>query len=105
MSEILNWQTDPLLLDSKPTPMNDWITANKLLSTGEISKSTFDSKSLALNLYSILVRKIDFVREKDSDRILSRFPFIVLTDDETEKIKRVEKEDTIGTIYENRGVN
>lgn len=88
MPGFLNWQTDPILLDSKPTPMSDWVTANKLFSTGELDESIFDTKSLALNIYSILIRKIDFVREKDSDRILSRFPFIVLTDDEKEKIKK-----------------
>ncbi len=35
-----------------------------------------------------MVRKIDFVKEKDNDRILSRFPFLVLTDEEKTLIKK-----------------
>ncbi|HUU88060.1 MAG TPA: LAGLIDADG family homing endonuclease, partial [Candidatus Glassbacteria bacterium] len=85
---VINWQTDPLLLDQEPTPMNEWLTANKILeSDSYIIDSFIDLETLILNLYPILVRKIDFVREKDSNRILSRFPFLVLTDEEITLIK------------------
>jgi len=85
---VINWQTDSLLLDPEPTPMNDWLTANKILENDPSNVASFiDLETLTLNLYSILVRKIDFVREKESDRILSRFPFLVLTDDEKILIK------------------
>lgn len=86
--KYIDWQTDPLLLDSEPTQMNGWLTANKILSMGRQSDSLFvDMNTLTLNIFPILVRKIDFVREKDSDRILSRFPFLVLTEEEKEIIK------------------
>ncbi len=102
---ILNWQNDPFLLDAKPTPINDWLTANKLLAKESQKENSNDNSDLtslkgewfvpcndnvwSLNLYSILVRKIDFVRVKDSDRILSRFPFLVLRLEEKEWIKKV----------------
>ena len=88
MPDIIHWQTDPLLLDQKPAPMNEWFTANTILAS-DSSKTDFfiDLETFTLNLYPILVRKIDFVRGKDSDRILSRFPFLVLTDEEKTLIK------------------
>ena len=93
MSEPLNWANDPLLFDSEPTLMNDWLTANKLLSK-EPQASTvgtwialINKNNYSLNLFPILVRKVDFVREKNSDRILSRFPFFVLPEKERELIK------------------
>lgn len=100
----LNWLNDPLLLDAEPTPINKWLTANKLLAKASQKESSNDNNDLvslegrwfihcndnvcSLNLYSILVRKIDFVRKKDSDRILSRFPFLVLSDEEKVLIKK-----------------
>lgn len=79
---IINWLTDPLLFDPECAPMNDWLTANKLLVAGQGEKIFADKNSLTLNLYSILVRRVDFVRESDGDRVLSRFPFLVLTKEE-----------------------
>ncbi|MHA1188541.1 MAG: hypothetical protein ACTSSK_17100, partial [Candidatus Heimdallarchaeota archaeon] len=59
---IISWQNDPLLLDPEPTVMNEWLTANKILESGSPDVSSFiDLKTLTLNLYSILIRKIDFV--------------------------------------------
>lgn len=100
----LTWQNDTLLLDSEPTPVNEWLTANKLLSKEREGNNSEYSNILtsierewfafrndndcSLNLYSILVRKVDFVREKESDRILSRFPFLVLSKEEKELIKK-----------------
>jgi len=85
---VINWQNDPLLLDPEPTPMNDWLTTNKMLESDSNNTDSFiDLETLTLNLYPVLVRKIDFVRKKDSDRILSRFPFLVLTDEEQVLIK------------------
>ncbi len=31
MADFLNWRTDPFLLDPETTPMNDWLTANKII--------------------------------------------------------------------------
>jgi len=88
MLDPINWKTDPLLIDPEPTPMNEWLTANKILSSDSQTTDSFiDLETLTLNLYPILIRKIDFVRAKESDRILSRFPFLVLTDEEKELIK------------------
>jgi hypothetical protein len=68
--------------------MNDWLTANKILESDSYPIDSFiDLETLTFNLYPILVRKIDFIRENDSDRILSRFPFLVLTDEEKQLIK------------------
>jgi len=68
--------------------MNEWLTANKILESNSNKMDSFiDLETLTLNLYSILIRKIDFVRDKESDRILSRFPFLVLTDEEKTLIK------------------
>ncbi len=84
----IDWQTDPLLLDPEPTLMNEWLTANKILSMAKQSDNLFiDKNNLTLNIFPILVRKVDFVREKNSARILSRFPFLVLTEKEREIIK------------------
>jgi len=94
LSNSLNWLNDPLLFDLRPTPMNDWLTANKLLSKDTLTSkegkryALVNKNTLSLNLYPILVRKIDFIREKESDRILSRFPFIVLTEEEKDLIKK-----------------
>ena len=68
--------------------MNDWLTANKIIENDSTKTNSFiDLETLTLNLYSILIRKIDFVRTKESDRILSRFPFLVLLDEEKKMIK------------------
>ncbi|MHA1435724.1 MAG: hypothetical protein ACTSO7_17935, partial [Candidatus Heimdallarchaeota archaeon] len=86
---VINWQKDPLLLDPEPTLMNDWLTANRIIENNSLNIDSFiDLESLTFNLYPILVRKIDFVRKKDSDRVLSRFPFLVLTDEEKTLFKR-----------------
>ncbi len=85
----LTWQNDPLLLDSEPIVMNEWMTANKLLLTGALGTSSFiDMDTLTLHHFPLLVRKIDFIKEKDSDRILSRFPFLVLSKEEKELITK-----------------
>lgn len=85
----LTWLNDPFLLDPEPTSMNDWLTSNKLLENDSSNVVSFiDLETLTLNLYSILIRKIDFVKDKDSDRVLSRFPFLVLISDEIPLIKR-----------------
>jgi len=85
---VINWQNDSLLLDLEPTVMNEWLTANKIIESDSQKIDSFiDLETLTLNLYPILVRKIDFVRTKDSDRVLSRFPFLVLTDEEKTLIK------------------
>jgi len=85
---IISWQNDPLLLDPEPAAMNEWLTANKILESNSNKMDSFiDLETLTLNLYPILIRKIDFVRDKESDRILSRFPFLVLTDEEKTLIK------------------
>jgi len=88
MLEPINWKTDPLLLDPEPTPMNEWFTANKILSSdSNNADSIIDNKTLTLNLYPILIRKIDFVLQNKNDRVLTRFPYRVLTKDEIKFIQ------------------
>ncbi|MGC9778758.1 MAG: hypothetical protein HZR80_05905 [Candidatus Heimdallarchaeota archaeon] len=79
---VLNWRNDPLLFDSDCLPANEWMTANRLISSSEQEKIFLNEDEQILDLYPILVKKIDFVRENKSDRILSRFPFKVLTEEE-----------------------
>jgi len=68
--------------------MNEWLTANKIIATGKQAISPIiNDQTHKMNLFPILVRRIDFIREKESDRILSRFPFLVLADEEKELIK------------------
>lgn len=94
LNNTLNWSNDSLLFDPEPTFMNDWMTANKLLANDSLTSNEgkwyalVNNNILSMNLYPILVRKNDFLREKDSDRIISRFPFIVLTEEEKELIKK-----------------
>ena len=83
----LTWQNDPFLLDPEPAAMSEWATANKIIATGKQAiTSIINDQTLKMNLLPILVRRIDFVREKESDRILSRFPYLVLTDEEKQLI-------------------
>ena len=81
---VINWQNDPLLFDSEPLIVNQWVNANELIQQNR-SEEIFRSDR-HLNLYPIMVRKNDFVRKKASDRIMARFPFIVINDDIQEQI-------------------
>ncbi len=83
----LHWRIDPLLYDKDCTEKNVWVTANKLVEAGQFEKIFFVHDTLTLNLFPILVRRIDFIRKKASDRILSRFPFLVLSEDVKVSIK------------------
>ncbi len=69
----LHWSKDPLLIDSNPTKENDWLTANKLIEQHKQSKIFL--KPNILNLYTIMVRKHDFLAGK---RQLQRLPYISL---------------------------
>jgi len=73
MTEFLNWQTDPLLIDPTPLKQNNWVTANELLDTGQSER--FLTPTGQLQLYPIMVRKVDFV---SGERILQSFPYIKL---------------------------
>lgn len=90
-------------MDHIPTKHENWLTANNLLSdcknvNDSANNNTQDSNKkcwfaqcnniYSLNLYSILVRKIDFVNEKESDRIITRFPFLVFQPEESDLIKK-----------------
>jgi len=82
----LNWLTDPLLYDEQPTHYNDWVTANALIELGEMDQVVTKELSFT-NLYGIMVRKIDFVRTTPRDRIIARFPFIKVGEQEKEDIQ------------------
>ncbi len=86
VSEPLTWKNDPIFFDSEPLPVNQWLNANELIEKGQ-AKQIFLSDTEMLNLYSIMVRKSDFVRVKTSDRIMARFPFVVLGKSEQELIR------------------
>jgi len=75
----LHWQNDPLFYDTTPTSYNDWVTANTLIPTVGLS-AVVTSDFTFTNLYGMLVRKIDFVRLRSNERILARFPFLVLNE-------------------------
>ncbi|RLI71871.1 hypothetical protein DRO91_05100 [Candidatus Heimdallarchaeota archaeon] len=79
---VLTWRCDPLLYDPQAVSADAWLTANKLIEQGQLERIFYDPAALKLELYPILVRKVDFLQERQSDRILARFPFKVLTEDE-----------------------
>ena len=81
----ITWQNDPLLFDAEPRPVNQWINANELIQQKR-REEIFLSDRL-LNLFPIMVRRNDFVREKPSDRIIARFPFVIINEDAQELIK------------------
>jgi len=82
---VINWQNDPLLYDLEPQPVNQWVNANEIIQQSR-SKEIFLSDRL-LNLYPIMIRKNDFVRKKSTDRIMARFPFLVIIESIQEQIK------------------
>jgi len=73
MSEFLNWRTDPCLIDNEAIAENLWFTANKLIEQHTQTKIFLQPN--ILNLYSILVRKIDF---QSGERLLQRLPYVTL---------------------------
>ena len=82
MPEPLTWLTDPIYFDPKPTSVNQWMNANELLANGQ--RETIFLSNGKFNLFPIMVRRVDFLREKSSDRILRRFPYIKLKEEEKE---------------------
>jgi len=76
MFEYLSWQKDPLLLDPEPLEQNTWLTANDLCTQGK--KGQIFSPIGHLNLYSFMLRKIDFV---SGERLLQSFPYIVIDEE------------------------
>lgn len=85
-SQFISWKTDPLLYDNEPITADTWLTANRLIELNR-QKDIFYCEEQTLNLYPILVKKIDFIRKNSTDRILSRFPFLVLTQEEKNLIQ------------------
>ena len=77
MSEIINWQTDPLLFDQDTKQVNDWINANDLIKQN-CRKKIFLADGQTLNLFPLMVRRVHFVRSKSSDRVMARFPFLLV---------------------------
>lgn len=78
---VLNWQNDPIYFDEEPKVVNQWINANELIESNR-GKEIFLPDTETLNLFPILVRRADFLRENSTDRILARLPFIQLTEKE-----------------------
>ncbi len=83
---MLHWSTDPLLLDKEPMKANNWETANSLIEKGRITEIISPDLHFK-NIYGIMVRKNDFVRKSSRDRIIARFPFLILTDEIRAKIQ------------------
>ncbi|MGC9778983.1 MAG: helix-turn-helix domain-containing protein [Candidatus Heimdallarchaeota archaeon] len=74
MNNFLKWQTDPLLLDPEPTSSDDWLTANKLIEQEAHSRIFLEQD--IFNLYTIMVRKHDFI---SGERLLQRLPYVSLS--------------------------
>ena len=72
---MLNWNTDPLLVDSSANSSIHWETANSLLRKGK-ANLIFQDDFPKLAIYSIIIRKNDFI---SSERLLQTFPYIILT--------------------------
>jgi len=84
VSKPLTWTNDPLLFDLEPLVVNQWINANELIRLNRRNEIFVSGKNL-FNLYPIMVRKNDFVKTTSSDRVMARFPFLVL-DEPTQKL-------------------
>ncbi len=83
----LTWTNDPQLLDKHPINYNNWETANTLIEQEGLKRVINEDLSFT-NLYGIMVRKVDFVRVKSSDRIIARFPFLVINKEMQELIQK-----------------
>lgn len=57
-SDIINWQTDPLLLDPEPAPMNEWLTANSIISSTQKAES-FKVLTLPLFIEAVENEELD----------------------------------------------
>ncbi len=86
---VLNWQNDPIYFDDVSKEVNHWINANELMENNR-QEEIFLPNTETLNLFPILVRRADFLRENSSDRILARLPFIQLTEKEKVLFKNQE---------------
>ncbi len=73
MEDFVTWKTDPLLIDDVTKNKNSWQTANSLI--GNNLKNRMFLQQGILNLYSIIVRKQDFLT---SNRLLQTLPYITL---------------------------
>jgi len=82
---VLNWRNDPIYYDPEPLPVNTWLNANELIEAGK-KVLIIQDPDLRFNLFPMLVRRVDFVRTKPSDRILARFPFVNITKEEQDLI-------------------
>ena len=82
---VLNWRTDPIYFDSEPLSVNEWVNANELIEVGK-KVLIIQDPDFQFNLFPMLVRRVDFVRSKPSDRILARFPFVNITKEEEDII-------------------
>ena len=76
----LTWENDPIYFDKEVALTTHWLNANELLA--QKKDQIFISKSKKLSLFPIMVRRSDFLRKKTSDRILARFPYVKLTEEE-----------------------
>jgi len=85
----LNWQTDPIYFDSEPTSTKHWLNANELIRTNRVI-DFLTQNGTHLHLYPVMVRRNDFIRKKQSDRILARFPYVELSAEEKELIAKQE---------------
>ena len=81
---MINWQNDPFFYDNEPVQVNHWLNANELIRLNRRNELFVSGENL-LNLYPIMIRKNDFVKTNSSDRVMARFPFLVL-DAPTQKL-------------------
>lgn len=70
------WQNDPLLINQTPTNVDNWTTANKLIQQERPNRLYLIPNTL--NLYGVLIKKADFIRRTDRDRIFARMPYVQL---------------------------
>ncbi|MBN1329346.1 MAG: hypothetical protein JXA54_07725 [Candidatus Heimdallarchaeota archaeon] len=79
---MMNWSVDPLLLDDKPMIKNQWLTANSLIDNK--SQNKFLLQDNRLNLYTIMIRSIDF---QAGNRLAQGLPYITLTEPFLSKLR------------------
>ena len=86
LTSIITWQNDPIYFDPEPVPTRLWLNANDLMKANRTIE--FLSQDNTLHLFPIMVRRSDFVRKKQSDRILARFPYIELSTEDKELVAK-----------------
>ncbi|MBN1329172.1 MAG: hypothetical protein JXA54_06840 [Candidatus Heimdallarchaeota archaeon] len=80
--KLISWMNDPFLLGNIANMHSNQVTANDFIQQNERDKFIF-SNTLKLNLYSMIIRKKDFL----TNRVLQSMPYVILTNEWARNIR------------------